>query len=164
MICLKQSKLTDTTTMTTLKRTDSTDEHFIELVALLDKDLAERDGDEHAFYAQFNKTGLIRNAIICYVDEQPVGCGAFRPFDETTVEIKRMFVQPGYRGNGIGLKIVRELETWAAEAGFTGCVLETGKKQPEAISLYRKAGYEVTENYGQYKNVENSVCMARLIV
>ena len=75
-----------------------------------------------------------------------------------------MFVLPGYRGHGIGLNILKELELWALELNYTECILETGKKQPEAISLYQKAGYMITNNYGQYKNVENSVCMAKVIL
>ena len=150
--------------MTTFKRTDSTDRDFIAMVALLDKDLAARDGDEHGFYAQFNKIENIRNAIVCYIEDKPAGCGAFKEYGQDKVEIKRMFVQPGYRGHGLGHKILKELELWAAELNYAECVLETGKKQPEAISLYQKAGYSIIKNYGQYENVENSVCMAKAIL
>lgn len=149
--------------MTSFCRTDSDNTDFISLVALLDADLRIRDGEEHAFYAQFNKTDAIRHVIVCYVDDQPIGCGAFRPYDETTTELKRMFVQPAYRGKGIGFKIVRELELWAAECNYSACILETGKNQPEAIGLYQKAGYAVIPSYGQYLHIENSVCMKKNI-
>ncbi|MBN8788447.1 MAG: GNAT family N-acetyltransferase, partial [Terrimonas sp.] len=59
--------------------------------------------------------------------------------------------------------IVNELEQWAKELHYTACVLETGKRQPEAIRLYQKAGYTLIENFGQYKNVENSVCMKKIL-
>ncbi len=72
-----------------------------------------------------------------------------------------MFVLPEYRGHGIGLNILKELELWAAEECYAACILETGKKQPEAIYLYQKAGYSIIPNYGQYENVENSVCMMK---
>jgi len=149
--------------MTTFNRTSSDDSDFQNLVSLLDQDLAIRDGDEHAFYAQFNKVQNIKHVIVCYKDDKPIGCGAFKQYEDASVEIKRMFVQPGYRGHGIGLNILRELELWALECGYASCVLETGKKQPEAISLYQKAGYAVIKNYGQYENVENSVCMMKNI-
>jgi GNAT superfamily N-acetyltransferase len=58
---------------------------------------------------------------------------------------------------------LKELELWAAEVNYKDCILETGKKQPEAIALYKKAGYTIISNYGQYKNVENSVCMKKSI-
>ena len=147
--------------MTQFIRTDSDNTNFQSLVALLDADLAKRDGDEHAFYAQFNKITTIRNAIICYVDDKAIGCGAFREYDESKAEIKRMFVLPEYRGHGIALKILNELELWATELNYKEYILETGKKQPEAIRLYQKAGYSVISNYGQYIKVENSVCMMK---
>jgi GNAT superfamily N-acetyltransferase len=70
-----------------------------------------------------------------------------------------MFTLPEHRGKGIGFKILGELEKWAKEEGYTRAVLETGYLQKDAIHLYQKAGYEITENYGQYIGVENSVCM-----
>lgn len=147
--------------MITLIRTDSNNVDFQKLVVLLDKDLAIRDGDEHSFYHQFNSIDSLRNVIVCYNDNVPVGCGAFKEYSSVNVEIKRMYVLPDYRGRGIAYAILKGLEIWASETGYTGCILETGKKQPEAISLYQKAGYERMDNYGQYKNVENSVCMKK---
>ena len=150
--------------MTTFIRTDSDNTDFKTLVALLDADLKIRDGDEHAFYAQFNKITTIRNAIVCYIDDKAIGCGAFRAYDESTVEIKRMFVLPQYRGHGIALKILKELELWAAELNYLEYILETGKNQPEAIRLYQKAGYAVIPSYGQYLHIENSVCMMKSVL
>ena len=149
--------------MTSFTRTSSDNTDFHDLVALLDADLRTRDGDEHSFYAQFNKIVNIRNVIVCYIDGKPIGCGAFKEYDEKKVEIKRMFVSQEYRGQGIGLKVLKELELWALELNYSACILETGKKQPEAIRLYQKAGYTIIKNYGQYENVENSVCMAKAI-
>ena len=150
--------------MTTFNRTDWENADFTDLVALLDKDLKTRDGDEHAFYAPFNKIENIRNVIVCYIDEKPIGCGAFKEYGSGKAEIKRMFVLPGYRGHGVGLNILKELELWALELNYSECILETGKKQPEAISLYQKAGYAIIKNFGQYEHVENSVCMIKTIL
>ncbi len=145
----------------TLIRVDSSQADFRELVALLDKDLAVRDGDEHAFYAQFNKVDTIREVVVAYQNNNPVGCGAIKPFSTTQAEVKRMYVHPDSRKQGIAAQILNELENWATEIGFSACVLETGKKQPEAIALYQKAGYQITPNYGQYIGVNNSVCMLK---
>ena len=147
--------------MTTLIRTNSEDADFCSLVALLDADLARRDGEEHSFYHQFNSIQNLQHVVVCYVDDKPAGCGAFKQYDDEQAEIKRMFVQPALRGHGLGLYILKELEHWAAESNYTTCILETGKKQPEAISLYTKAGYHLIPNYGQYENVANSVCMKK---
>lgn len=150
--------------MISFYRTDSGNTDFQNLVVLLNEDLRIRDGEEHSFYAQFNKTQNIRNVIICYVDDIPTGCGAFKEYDQTTAEIKRMFVLPQYRGQGVAFSILKELELWASELNYRECILETGKKQPEAIRLYQKAGYAIIKNYGQYENIENSVCMKKAIV
>lgn len=147
----------------TLIRADSNNTDFRELVILLDKDLAIRDGAEHTFYAQFNKVDAIKEVVVAYQNQTPVACGAIKPFSDTSVEVKRMFVHPDYRKKGYAAKILTELENWAAELSFSKCVLETGKRQPEAISLYQKVGYQITPNYGQYIGVDNSVCMSKTL-
>ena len=149
--------------MINLLRTDSDNTDFRELVALLDADLAIRDGAEHSFYAQFNKIDAIRHVVVAYENETAVGGGAFREYEPQTAEIKRMFVRPENRGQGIAGEILAELENRAKELNFTEYILETGKKQPEAIRLYQKSGYEIIPSYGQYLNVENSVCMRKLM-
>jgi len=136
---------------------------FQNLVKLLDRDLQIRDGEEHSFYSQFNKTDTIRNVVVYYDEDIAKGCGAFKEFDNKTVEIKRMFVLQNFRGSGIGAIILKELELWAAELNYSESILETGKKQPEAIKLYQKSGYKIIPNFGQYKNAENSVCMKKSI-
>jgi len=149
--------------MTNLVRTNSDNADFRELVALLDQDLQIRDGDEHSFYAQFNKVDKIRHVVVAYAGGEAVGCGAIKEYVSGVAEIKRMFVRAERRGRGIAQSILSELETWANELNFSECILETGWKQPEAIALYRKSGYETIPNYGQYAGVENSVCMSKLI-
>ena len=148
--------------MTKIKRSDSDDKDFQCLVTLLDQDLKIRDGDEHSFYDQFNKVDMIKNVVVYYENNLPVACGAFKQYDENTVEIKRMYVKNEYRGKGIGVIILTELEAWASELNYTSAILETGKKQPEAIRLYQKSGYILIPNFGQYENVENSVCMKKI--
>ena len=146
-------------------RTDSQNPGFQALVVLLDEYLAFLDGDEHEFYAQFNKTAHLKNVVVGYIHNKAVATGAFREIDlgPGIVEIKRMYTVPEYRGRGIALGILKELETWALELGYHTFLLETGKRQPEAISLYQKAGYVFTENYGQYIDVGNSVCMKKVV-
>lgn len=145
----------------TIRRTDSSDPDFRDLVALLDAELAVRDGDDHSFYAQFNTIDMIRHAVLATLGSENVGCGAFKPFDGLTVEIKRMYVRPEARGKGIAVAVLEELERWAREEGFDSAVLETGFKQPEAIRLYEKSGYSRIPNYGQYAGIENSLCMRK---
>jgi len=149
--------------MTTLLRTDSSNPDFVTLVQLLDRDLAVRDGDDHAFYHQFNKIDAIKHVVLACEDDRPVGCGAFKMFASDTVEIKRMYTLPEARGKGTAIRVLAELEAWAAELSYKKCVLETGINQPEAIALYRKCAYRQIPNYGQYAGVETSLCFEKSI-
>lgn len=149
--------------MIKLIRTDSGNQDFIELVKCLDADLAIRDGDDHAFYAQFNKTANLKYVVVAYENETPTACGALREYSSKVMEIKRMYTSPGSRGKGIATRVLTELEKWAAELSFEKCILETGKNQPEAIGLYNKNGYKTIPNFGQYAGIENSVCFEKAV-
>ena len=118
--------------MITTKRTNSVNNDFQTLVKELDADLKTRDGEEHDFYHQFNKTDMIQHTVVAYDGDQAIGCGAVKEYSPETMEV-----------------------------GYKKCVLETGKKQPEAIELYKKNRYKIVPNYGQYENVENSVCFEK---
>lgn len=142
-------------------RKSSADNDFRALVVQLDQELRIRDGEEHAFYATYNKIDTLAHVVVAFRDGLAVGCGALKKYSETVLEIKRMYVLPDYRGQGIAASILHELEEWGRELGFTESILETGKKQPEAIRLYQKSGYILIPNYGQYQGIENSVCMGK---
>ena len=142
-------------------RTDSDNKDFIELVKYLDADLAVKDGDQHSFYNQFNKIDKIKYVVIVYENDKAAGCGAIKEYAPGIVEIKRMYTSPESRGKGIATKVLNELEIWATELSYKKCILETGKKQPEAIGLYKKNGYKLISNYGQYAGIENSLCFEK---
>lgn len=147
--------------MISIVRTTSDNKDFGDLVIQLDAYLRILDGEDHAFYAQFNKSNLLKNALVCYENEVAVGIGAYKEYDSETAEIKRMYTLPEYRGKGIAKAIVTELELWAKEEGYQFAILETGYLQKDAIGLYQKLGYEIIDNFGQYIGVENSVCMKK---
>jgi putative acetyltransferase len=147
--------------MIQLVRTDSSNKDFTNLVTLLDADLATRDGQEHSFYAQFNKIDKINHVVIAFENQTAIACGAMKEHKPGSMEIKRMYTLPEARGKGIATKILVELEKWASELGHSSCLLETGKRQPEAIALYQKNNYVLIPNYGQYEGIENSVCFEK---
>jgi GNAT superfamily N-acetyltransferase len=149
--------------MIKLLRTNSENADFINLVKLLDAELAIVDGDDNTFYSQFNKIDKIRYVVVAYENETPAGCGAIKNYGEDAMEVKRMYVPPERRKKGIASKILNELENWTKELSCTRCILETGKRQPEAIGLYKKSGYKQIPNYGQYIGVENSVCFDKVL-
>jgi len=144
--------------MITIKRTNSDDLDFQELVKLLDLELQERDGEEHSFYAALNKTNTLNYVVVAYLQDEPIGCGALRAYSNDTMEVKRMFVPLHKRGQGIASTLLSALEIWCKELGIKKCILETGKNQPEAIALYKKNRYKIIPNFGKYEGVENSVC------
>ncbi|GAB3308270.1 GNAT family N-acetyltransferase [Hymenobacter tenuis] len=146
-----------------LLRTTGSHADFQTLVTLLDQDLAFRDGKDHTFYAAFNSSAALQHVVVAYEQDQPIGCGAFKEFTPEQVEVKRMFVRPGNRGRGVAAKILHALEGWAHELHYSACVLETGKRQPEAIGLYQKSGYHFIPNYGPYVGIENSVCLQKVL-
>jgi GNAT superfamily N-acetyltransferase len=128
---------------------------------MLDEELKIRDGADHDFYNQFNGIEDISYALVIYQSGNPVGCGAIKKFDNETLEVKRMYVIPKFRGRGIAGKILKSLEQWALEIGYRKLILETGLKQPEAIALYEKSGFSSIENYGPYVGIANSRCFEK---
>ncbi len=149
--------------MVKLVRTNSEDNNFVNLVNSLNDYLKIVDGDDHDFYNQYNNIDVLKNVIVAYIDDTPIGCGAFKKFTKNEAEIKRMFTHPETRGQGIASKILKELEDWSKELNFEACILETGKEQIDAVQFYKKNGYSVIPNYGQYKDISNSICFKKNI-
>lgn len=142
-------------------RTNSENSDFVQLVAQLDQLLADLDGRDHDFYNQYNKIDKIKHAVVAYSGELPVACGAIKKFDTETMEVKRMFTDVNFRGKGFATQVLTELENWALELGYSRCILETGKRLPDAMRLYENRGYQLIPNYGQYVEMENSICFEK---
>ncbi len=149
--------------MLTFKRVTSDHQDFVELIRLLDQDLYSRYKKGQAEYDKYNKIEFIDTVIVAYHENQAMACGCFKKYNDTTIEIKRMFVKPEMRGRGIAKRILLELESWGIQQGFSKSILETGTGQPEAINLYEKLGYKRIPNYDQYAGMPESVCMEKNI-
>lgn len=147
--------------MISIVRTTGVDADFVELVNELDKELAVRDGADHAFFAKINKAAQLDYAVVAYWHGKPAGSGAFRPYANDSAEIKRMYVRTEFRKNGIATSILNQLLLWCKECEFKTVILETGMNQPEAIQLYQKNGFARIPNYGQYVGVDLSVCFEK---
>lgn len=147
--------------MLRIVKTNSENKDFINLVKQLDAYLKITDGDEHDFYNQFNNIDVLQHVVVLYKDDVAVGCGALKKLDTISMEVKRMFVSLDERGKGFAQKILEGLEIWAKELGYKKCVLETGKRQVEAVKFYHKCDYKVISNYDQYKEMENSICFQK---
>lgn len=150
--------------MLTIIRTNSEHNDFINLVKQLDTYLKVIDGDDHDFYNQYNNIDTLKHTVVVYLNNKPIGCGAFKKFGNKSVEIKRMFTLPEARAKGVATKILNELEVWAKKLNYNSCILETGKKQIEAVQFYKKNNYKIIANYGQYVNIETSVCFEKELI
>jgi putative acetyltransferase len=131
--------------------------------------IAELDADLLARYPGEPVNGIdpveFQNAggyfIMACQAGKPIGCGAFRPLDPATVEIKRMYVQPASRGQGIARKILHLLEAEARRRQYVRSILETAFRMPEAIALYRACGYEQIPLFAPYIGSQRSICFGK---
>jgi putative acetyltransferase len=121
----------------------------------------ERENEQSIFNIILWKD--IHDVVLAYEDKNPIGCASFKFYDKGIAEVKRVFIKKEYRGKGVSKDIMTLLEKRAKEKGFHKLVLETGAPLVEALVLYYKMGYKVIENYGQYKDMEDSICMQKYI-
>jgi putative acetyltransferase len=149
--------------MNQLIKTTSDNPDFRLLVAQLDAHLAGIYGEEQDFFTQHNKVDAIKHVVVVYLEDEPVGCGGIKAYSDTEMEIKRMFVQPEQRGQGIASDILTVLESWAKEMGYAETILETLVVKESVIAMYARNGYALVPNYGQYIGVDSSVCMRKAI-
>lgn len=143
--------------------TDGGNSDFIGLCHSLDGFLNELVGGEEkrAEYIPYNRLDDIHDVIIAYDDAIPVGSASFKKYDDECAEVKRVFVKQEYRGKGVSDKLMELLEGAAREQGFRYLILETGEPLVAAMALYKKIGYEIIPNYGQYKDMPDSICMKK---
>lgn len=105
--------------------------------------------------------------LVGYLEDSPVACGGWRvrhlPDSDAAgdVEIKRMYVAGSVRRQGLARQMLATLEAAALRAGHRRAVLETGTKQPEALSLYRAVGYREIPKFGHYADEPDSVSMGK---
>ncbi|NQX76680.1 GNAT family N-acetyltransferase [Gilvibacter sp.] len=146
------------------QRVSNTDSDLLALVRQLDAELKVTDGEDHAFYNQYNGLEDIQHLLLVYTENRATACGGFKALNKTTAEIKRMYTAAEARGKGIAKAVLQELEIWAKLEGFQQLVLETGKRQHAAIALYESTGFKrMEENYGPYKGLDESFCFTKAL-
>ena len=132
-------------------------EHLVqsEVVGLL------RQADERsaALYPAESRHGLTLDELLAaevsfFMARQgvrAVGCGGFVLLSDGAAEIKRLFVEPGARGRGVGALLIQAIESAAAKEGVTTLLLETGIKSAEALRLYKRLGYRECGPFAAYQ-------------
>lgn len=144
-------------------RTTSDNPDFQNLTSELDDELCRIYNTNKEDYEEYNRITGLPTVILAYENGMAIACGCFKQFDAHRLELKRMFVKPGFRGKGIASMMVDELEKWGKELGYGTMILETGKGQPDAIALYRKLGYTDIPHFGEFPEESRSVCLGKMI-
>ena len=147
-------------------RTNGKNNDFIENCKLLDMDLDRRVGRkiQREKYNKYNQLDAIQEAIVVYEGDKLIGGGAIRKYNDTDVELKRVFVHAEYQGRGVGTKLVSMLLEWAKEIGYDRVILETGELLAESCAVYKKLGFTVIPNYGPYVDMPESLCMEKILM
>ncbi len=134
----------------------------LNLIQELDAELLQRYPADNVHTLDLQETNPQNSVfLIGYLKEQAVACGAISQLSDGIAEIKRVYVKPQMRGQGLSKLLISRLEQEARQMGFTTLRLETGTRQPESLGLYRKAGYVDIPKFGQYINDPFSICMEK---
>lgn len=145
--------------MVRIEQVPPTDLHLRALIQALDKDLQQRYDEENIYTVDLDHPDAFQTTfIVAYVDETPAGCGAIRPLDTESVELKRFFVDSAYRRQGIAGNMLQALEHKALEQGCHFVRLETGAEQFEATAFYERNGYYRIPVFGDYEDDGISLC------
>ena len=134
------------------------------LTAALNAELTSYYPEEEAHYFRLNPSDVapgVGTFLVAYNGSEAIGCGAVRRLGEAEAEIKRMYVVPTSRGQGVGRSLLSALEEEARALGADRLLLETGDRLPEALALYVRAGFSVIPRFGEYVDSPLSLCMAK---
>jgi GNAT superfamily N-acetyltransferase len=154
--------------MISVKRADLTEPISLSLINALNAELRAIYSQPGATHFGLDPADVAEGRgafLIVYQEGNPVGCGAVRLIDPETAELKRMYIIPAARGNGLGRRLLADLEAEARAVGARRLVLETGVWQAAALALYRGTGFDSIPLYGEYcLSPETSVCLGKELV
>lgn len=136
---------------------------LLELVQGLDAFFAERYGETALEYQKYHDLNKMACAAVAYVDGVPAACCCWKPMDAVTAVIKRMYVRPEFRKQGLARLLIEAMEQHAAASGCHRAVLETGADMKDAIAAYTHMGYRECERYGDFVNDTKVVCMEKTV-
>ena len=107
-----------------------------------------------------NLSEQISDVVIAYFGKTAIGCAGLKRYSESDVEIKRVWVEPEYRGQHIASQMMKMLEEKGKEEGYKRMILQTRPLMSEAVRLYKKRGYLLINNYPPYDKLDGAICMA----
>ncbi len=147
----------------TLEWRNATDEDFLALTRALDACFRERIGDVQNGFDAYNRTDALSDVALILDGNRAVACAALKLHPDRTAELKRVFVLPEYRREGLARRLVAALENKASAHGCTKLLLETNPSFEDAKALYRRLGFEPVENYGPYRGMD-TLCMGKALL
>ena len=112
-------------------------------------------------FIPYNISESITDVLIASVEGAAVGCAGLKAYSDSDVEIKRVWVDPEFRGNQISTAMMDALEVKAVELGFRRAILQTRPQMEEAVHLYTKRGYVLIDNYPPYDKLDGAICFAK---
>ena len=119
--------------------------------------------ENRAGFVPFNASAGIPDVLLAYADDQPVGCAGLKRYSNTDAEVKRLWVEPEYRGRHIASGLMEQIEEKARTNGYRRIVLQTRPIMPDAVALYTKRGYTLIPNYPPYDKLPGAVCYAKAL-
>lgn len=119
--------------------------------------------DKRQGFVPYNISSSIEDVLLVYSGETPAACSGLKRYSDTDVEIKRVWVEPCFRGQHIAIEMMDRLEKKAKTSGFKRMILQTREIMPDAVGLYKRLGYHYIENYPPYDKLEGAVCLAKEI-
>ena len=112
-------------------------------------------------FIPYNISTSIQDVLIAYIDDVPVACSGLKKYSESDIEIKRVWVEPKYRGNHIATDMMKIIEAKAKQQGFQKIILQTREIMKDAVKLYEKLGYNRINNYPPYNKLDGAICFAK---
>ncbi len=143
--------------------TNGENENFQNFYLVTEKYYSEIVGgrENRKAFIPYNISETIQDVLLAFIGEKCVGCAGMKKYSERDVEIKRVWVEPKFRGRGIASKMMTEIEKKAVQNGFEKTILQTREIMYDAVGLYRKLGYVKIENYPPYDKLDGAVCYAK---
>ena len=134
--------------------------HFYEITETYYSSLVG-GADKRKGFFPYNLSSAIENVLLVFDGDIPAACSGLKGYSDEDAEIKRVWVEPEYRGNHIASEMMKLIEAKAKSLGYRRTILQTREIMKDAVGLYLRLGYKKTANYPPYDKLEGAVCLAK---
>lgn len=143
--------------------TNGKDEDFQRFYLITEEYYSEIVGGikNRSSFVPYNISDSITDVVIAYYDDIAIGCAGLKRYSDDDVEVKRVWVEPDYRGQNIAANLMEMLENRARQQGFRRTILQTRQIMLDAVKLYSNRGYYQIDNYPPYDKLEGAICFAK---